>query len=508
MFKKRMIRPSSSTSSARRHNDQLPFLAQKRFSALPRFRAIHKEEPGLSLLVAVSYVIDLFGVFPLVTLPGLLIPLGLFAIPLVVVIVGLQIYTSNLLGKCWIMAEMLDSTIAQKSRYPYAAISDLAYGKHVSLMVTILLDLSIFATGIPNLVVASQNLQLIGHRISDGHFNISFCFWLIILGILICPLMWLESPKNMRGLVMFSICVVASVVVLLWYCLIKAEGGRTPFQGMSFEIPSFASFFNGFNVLAFQFDIHTMILTIQMDMKDKSQIKWASLIGILCSCGLGLIGTIIGAYKFGSMIMPNILEMIPRSLPLYAAILLISLQLCLTCVVGSSALFLHVENFFRIPESFSMKRVLIRSSLIGFEVLLGEFVPKFDVIVGIIGGTIIAPLMFILPPLLYSKIQEMERMRHRFITQAAYGSLPIDLNYESIDMTCSNERNTLWTSMCQTCKQICKYSPCELSIPSAVVAFGVLAFGCSTFLNFLRISELFQNNSPCFGNITKSLSNL
>ncbi|XP_055852866.1 proton-coupled amino acid transporter 2 [Episyrphus balteatus] len=503
MFKKRITRPSVA-----RHNDQLPFLAQKRFSALPRFRAIYKEESGLSLFIAVSYVIDLFGVFPLVTLPGLLIPLGLFAIPLVLVIVGLQIYTSNLLGKCWIMAEMLDSTIAQKSRYPYAAISDLAYGKHVSLMVTILLDLSIFATGIPNLVVAAQNLQLIGVRITDGHFNFSFCFWLIILGVLVCPLMWLESPKNMRGLVLFSVCVVASVVVLLWYCLIKAEGGRKPFQGMTFDVPSFAMLFNGFNVLAFQFDIHSMILTIQMDMKDKTQIKWASLIGILCSCGLGVIGAVIGAYKFGSMVLPNILEMIPRSVPLYIAIILISLQLCLTCVVGSSALFLHVENFFRVPETFSAKRILIRSTLIGLEVLVGEFVPKFDVIVGIIGGTIIAPLMFIMPPLLYRKIQEMEKTRHRFITQAAYGSLPLDLNYECIDIRSSNERNTLWTSICNAYRQICKYSPCEMSFPSAVVAFGVLAFGCSTFLNFLRISELFQNNSPCFGNITKTLSNL
>lgn len=503
MFKKRIIRPSVA-----RHNDQLPFLAQKRFSALPRFRAIYKEEPGLSLFTAVSYVIDLFGVFPLITLPGLLIPLGVFAIPLVLVIVGLQMYTSNLLGKCWIMAEMLDSTIAHKSRYPFAAISDLAYGKHVSLMVTILLDLSIFATGIPNLVVAAQNLQLIGLRITDGHFNLSFCVWLIILGILICPLMWLESPKNMRGLVLFSVCVVASVVALLWYCLIRAEGGKKPFQGMTFEVPSFTSIFNGFNVLAFQFDIHSMILTIQMDMKDKTQIKWASFIGILCSCGLGLIGTIIGAYKFGSMTLPNILEMIPRSLPLYIAIILISLQLCLTCVVGSSALFLHVESIFRIPECFSGKRVLIRSAVIALEVLVGEFVPKFEVIVGIIGGTIIAPLMFILPPLLYRKIQEMERTRHRFITQAAYGSLPLDLNYETIDMTSPNERKTFWTSVCQTYRQICKYSPCEITFPTAVVSFGLLAFGCSTFLNVLRISDLFQNNSPCFGNITKALSNL
>lgn len=45
---------------------------------------------------------------------------------------------------------------------------------------------------------ASQNLQLIGFRISDGEFRFSFCNWLIILGIVLCPIMWLGSPKNMK----------------------------------------------------------------------------------------------------------------------------------------------------------------------------------------------------------------------------------------------------------------------------------------------------------------------
>lgn len=46
--------------------------------------------------------------------------------------------------------------------------------------------------------LASQNLQLIGQRISDGEFEFSFCYWLVLLGILMCPVMWLGSPKNMK----------------------------------------------------------------------------------------------------------------------------------------------------------------------------------------------------------------------------------------------------------------------------------------------------------------------
>lgn len=37
---------------------------------------------------------------------------------------------------------------------------------------------------------------------------------------------------------------------------------------------------------------------------------------------------------------------------------------------------------------FSLKRCLVRSMLVGFAVLLGELVPKFDLVMGIIGGKI------------------------------------------------------------------------------------------------------------------------
>ena len=72
------------------------------------------------------------------------------------------------------IAEKLDPKIIYKNRYPYAAIGELCYGKHMSVFVTILLDLTVFGGGIPNLLVASQNLQLLGLRISNGSFNFRY----------------------------------------------------------------------------------------------------------------------------------------------------------------------------------------------------------------------------------------------------------------------------------------------------------------------------------------------
>jgi hypothetical protein len=67
-------------------------------------------------------------------------------------VLTIQIYTAVVLGKCWLIAEKLDRNIAEKNRYPYAAIAQLAYGTKMSRFVTILLDLTVFGAGIPNLL--------------------------------------------------------------------------------------------------------------------------------------------------------------------------------------------------------------------------------------------------------------------------------------------------------------------------------------------------------------------
>jgi solute carrier family 32 (vesicular inhibitory amino acid transporter) len=92
----------------------------------------------LSLFFATLCVIDLFGVFPIVTLPKSLISCGYYALPLILLVFSLQTYTAVVLGRCWIIAEKLDPSIVDKSRYAYAAVGEMAFGRTMKLFVTIL----------------------------------------------------------------------------------------------------------------------------------------------------------------------------------------------------------------------------------------------------------------------------------------------------------------------------------------------------------------------------------
>lgn len=93
----------------------------------------------LSLFFATLCVIDLFGVFPIVTLPKSIISCGYYAVPLILLIFSLQTWTAVVLGRCWVIAEKIDPSMVDKSRYAYAAIGEMTYGKYMKIFVTFLL---------------------------------------------------------------------------------------------------------------------------------------------------------------------------------------------------------------------------------------------------------------------------------------------------------------------------------------------------------------------------------
>lgn len=51
---------------------------------------------------------------------------------------------------------------------------------------------------------------------------------------------------------------------------------------------------------------------------------------------------------------------------------------------------------------------MVRSGLVLLAVVLGETVPRFDLVMGLIGGALTGPLMFILPPLFYARLRAMQ----------------------------------------------------------------------------------------------------
>lgn len=58
----------------------------------------------------------------------------------------------------------------------------------------------------------------------------------------------------------------------------------------------------------------------------------------------------MAAYKYGMNTESNVLQILPNSNLLYGAIALVTVQLCLSHAVGSSALFQNCEEYLNIPK--------------------------------------------------------------------------------------------------------------------------------------------------------------
>ncbi|XP_045470467.1 amino acid transporter AVT1J-like [Harmonia axyridis] len=464
----------------------------------------------LSLISAIVCIIDVFGVFPIVALPKAIIDCGYYGIILIIVVSSVQIYTAILLGRCWLIAEEIDPSINTKSRYPYSALSEFTYGKTIGKLVTILVDVTVFGGGIPNLIVASQNMQLIGLRLTNGDMNVSFCIWILVLGTVLCPILWLGSPKDMKYLCLLSVSIVFSVFFLVnGSLLFNSERETKTTNVVVVERSPWESLLIAFGMITFQFDIHPNILTIHVDMKNKRMISTAVIMSFLVSLFMFGVTTINMYLAFGQSLKPSVLESLPVSMLLHIASILVAVQLCLTSAISNSALYQHMEEYLNISREFNHKRCILRTLLIILAIVLAECVPRFDIVMSLIGATLISPLVFILPPLIYLKILKIQDRRKEQLTfELSMNSADDEDTVSEHSMTSSKSILTYRTKTSNVLKEpsIINVRGIENFICCSIISTSLFCTICATYLN-LEDASSFENLSyPCILNITSVFS--
>lgn len=277
--------------------------------------------------------------------------------------------------------------------------------------------------------------------------------------------------------------------------------------------PSALNIVTVYSVLLYQFNLPPTLLTIQSGMRNKGEIGAAScqaFLGIinqgystrfqivsLVSGIVTLIFTYLVGYKFGLGLPSNILELLPTSIVLHISLLLISVQLCLSSVTASSALFHNFEKYFDILKEEYCKKYLIRLAILLLLLIISEFVPNFNDLILILGGTITSPLVFIFPPILLVKFKKMERKYENSVIHSQYGSIPLDLNFKS------NEQVEEQSTQCRRIKRCCfdgiqRIQNSSTLLP-AMIIFGVIGFASATYLNLFEVRVMLLNTSAfCF----------
>lgn len=177
---------------------------------------------------------------------------------------------------------------------------------------------------------------------------------------------------------------------------------------------------------------------------------------------------------------------------------------------------------------FNLRRCLVRSVLLAAAVVIGELVPRFDLVMGVIGGTLTGPLIFVLPPLFYSKIVKLESEYDRELarfrrnrttlddddseettTTGSYGTFVADSGPAGSDVRvwtqprlrggrwCTNASKCVWDWLCS-----------DGALSFSVIVFGLTATAASTYFSAVHITTLKEFWSPCIHNISYSFRDL
>ena len=355
---------------------------------------------GFGTLTAAVFITGEMGGSGILALPKAIVDSGgWIGVVLLVVFCLNACYGGICLGYCWNILEERYTEYRTTTRNPYSSIAFRAVGRWGSRLVSGCIQFTLFGAGTVYLLLSSQILQKL---LKDLFPNQSFCFWFLIIALILTPAMWLGSPKDF-----WAVAITATVTTILaCICMFSQsvldgnhKSGRVPHR-----IHDFHEFFLAFGTLLFAFGGASTFPTIQNDMKDKKKFSTSLCIAFSVIMALYLPVTIGGYTVYGEHVNANvILSLSKSSLSVFAEILM-GIHLVSAFLIIINPVSQEIEEILDVPHDFHWKRCLLRSAIVFLMVLIGETIPDFGKIVSLVGGSTITLLTFVLPPYFYMRL--------------------------------------------------------------------------------------------------------
>ncbi|XP_063862619.1 uncharacterized protein LOC135101984 [Scylla paramamosain] len=354
---------------------------------------------GLSVGLATMFLLAEMAGAGLLNVPKAVANVGWGGLPLIVLLCLAVGFAGTRLGLCWVLLEERWPEYRAPCRRPYPAIARRALGKAGQIVAEVSMEVTLFGAATVYLMVSSQIINdLLGSLVP----SLSQCSWTLILGAVLCPSTWFSTPKDFWGAPLFAMTatLLACLVVVVEVVLEKGEHDPPEFPA-----PTFNSFFLGFSSILFALGGSSIFPTIQNDMKNRAQfpesvvITFLSLLAIylpLCAICYGILGT--------NGTPENIISAVSGpAVKVTQVFLLCHFLFAFSIVINP--INQAIENYFNVPsDTFSVRRVVVRSSIMVMEVLVGFTIPDFSKILDLIGGSTVALMSFVLPPICYLRL--------------------------------------------------------------------------------------------------------
>lgn len=307
---------------------------------------------------------------------------------------------------------------------------------------------------------------------------------------------------------MISASLVVAVFILVIGCMLYDTTPKANMpQQTGNQTPLWNYMLTAYGILIFQFDIHPTILTIQVDMLQKNKLNIAIFAGFLCKLLITalsiniLISILLVTFSmfgiiaictsiiYGETVRWSLLETLPSSGYLHLAALLVIIQLSLTSSIGNSALYQHIEECMGVGRNFNKRRCIIRSILMILATILAESVPRFDIVMSMIGTTLTGPIAFVLPPLFHIKMLKIKEEHEKLLKKE------VIVNLDAVSSVRNNQGCTSGLTMF-------KYKRVQVAISATIAVFGVVSIIVTTYLNIIAAMQYGTFSRPCICNLT------
>lgn len=126
-------------------------------------------------------------------------------------------------------------------------------------------------------------------------------------------------------------------------------------------------------------------------------------------------------------------------------------------------------------------------------IILSETVPRFEIVMGLIGGTLTGPLMFVFPALFYIKVSNI--MKNKAIMY-----FNTDINYESIKLDLRNVKFFKKSAVDRGIERL--YEQVDFCLPFFIVIFGIVITIVTTYINISEAIMYTSFRPPCIYNFT------
>ncbi|KAF2363942.1 Amino acid transporter transmembrane domain, partial [Trinorchestia longiramus] len=354
---------------------------------------------GLGYLKAGYFLVTTMVGAGFLSLPRAVADAGWIGIPLIIICGGSIGFATTRLGRSWLLMEERWPKYRLPARQPYMDIAECAFGKIGRSICFGCVIFTLVGYGIAFFILMAGMMNSI---VDD----ISICGWILIFALINWPTTFFGSPKDFWPVSVFAVMATAVTIIVILVQLFK----DIPLHyDQQYPNPTIASFSLGFSGILFAFGGVSVFPTLQNDMDDRRQ-WWKSVIlgfsAVLCL----YLPIAISAYVIiGDDVSSNILLDMSEGINITIAIVLDIVNLVLTYIICFNPVGQAFEDIFKVPNSFNWKRVLLRSSIVLFELVFALAVPDFGAILNLIGGSTIAILSFIFPPLMYMRLMDMKK---------------------------------------------------------------------------------------------------